>query len=53
MPKYKICYAFDGYGEVWIEAKSKKEAEELLPERKNEDCEWGENTIITSVEKTK
>ena len=50
MKKYKVYYNFDGFGQVCIEAKSEKEAEELFMsgEFENED-ESGDNSRITEI----
>ena len=52
MPKYNLSYYFDGNGEVEIEAKSKKEAEQKWRDGnfddKTED-EWGQEYCVDEI----
>jgi len=49
--KYKVRYFFDGTGEVAIEAKSKKEAEDkYLKGDWSSEKEWGDSYNIDKVE---
>jgi len=48
--KYLVSYYFDGSGEVWIEAKNRKQAEEKFYEGEfwNEK-EWGETYCFDHI----
>jgi len=52
MPKYIIKYYFDGYGEEEVEAKNKKEVEEMFFDGGLDmENEWGENYNIETIER--
>ena len=53
MEKYRIKYYFDGRGEVIIEAKNEKEAEDKFFDGdypQDDDSEWGEDYCIDRIE---
>ena len=51
MKKYKVRYYFDGTGDVIIEAKNKRDAENKFYEGEfSDENEWGENYAVDLVE---
>jgi hypothetical protein len=50
MPKYKINYSFDGYGEVIVKAKDKETAEEMFDDGDfGDEKESGTNYVVDDI----